>query len=48
MEALDAALAVIAAIAPQEIPEDWLTKLAKRILSAEEKAQIKASGRWEK
>ncbi len=45
VEALDAALA---AISPREIPEDWLTKLAERILSQEEKAQIEALGGWEK
>ena len=45
MEALYAALA---AIAPEEIPEDWFTKLAERILCVEGKAQIEASGRWEK
>ena len=45
VEALDAALA---AISSQEIPEEWLTKLAERILSAEEKAQIEALGGWDK
>ena len=45
MEALHAALA---AIAPQEIAEDWFTKLVERILSVEGKAQIEASGGWEK
>jgi uncharacterized protein len=45
VEALDAALA---AISPQKIPEEWLAKLAERILSAEEKAQIEALGGWEK
>ena len=45
IEALDAALA---AMTPQEIPQDWLTKLAERILSVEEKAQIEALGGWDK
>ena len=31
-----------------EIPEDWLTKLAEKFLSDEEKAQIEALGGWDK
>src|SRR5260221_5218814 len=41
VEALDAALA---AISPREIPEDWLAKLAERILIPEEKRQVEAMG----
>ena len=32
----------------QDIPEEWLKKLAEKVLSAEEKAQIEALGGWEK
>ena len=31
-----------------EIPEEWLRKLAERLLTEEEKAQIEALGGWEK
>lgn len=31
-----------------DIPEEWLTKLAEKFLSEEEKAQIKALGGWDK
>src|SRR5262250_3179728 len=31
-----------------EIPEEWLRKLAERLLTEEEKAQIEAMGGWEK
>lgn len=45
VESLDAALTKIAT---QEIPEEWLRKLAEKILSDEEKAQIEALGGWDK
>ncbi|MBL8512002.1 MAG: VWA domain-containing protein [Betaproteobacteria bacterium] len=45
VEALDAALA---AVFPQSLPDEWLKKLAERLLSDEEKAQIQALGGWEK
>ncbi len=32
----------------QELPEEWLRKLAERLLSDEEKAQVEALGGWEK
>ena len=32
----------------QEIPEEWLRKLAERVLTEEEKKQIEALGGWEK
>ena len=35
-------------IEPVEIPEEWLRKIAERMLSEEEKAQIQAMGGWEK
>ena len=41
VEALDQALSAL-------IPEEWLKKLAERILSEEEKAQIEALGGWDK
>jgi uncharacterized protein len=41
VEALDAALSTL-------IPEEWLKKLAERVLSEEEKAQIEALGGWDK
>jgi uncharacterized protein len=41
VESLDAALSTL-------IPEEWLKKLAERVLSAEEKAQIEALGGWDK
>ena len=41
VEALDAVL-------PANIPEEWLKKLAERLLSEEEKAQVKALGGWDK
>jgi uncharacterized protein len=45
VESLDAALKKIVT---QEIPEEWLRKLAEKVLSEEEKAQIEALGGWEK
>src|SRR5471030_1391251 len=33
---------------PTEIPEEWLRKLAEKLLTEEEKAQIEALGGWEK
>jgi len=41
VEALDAVL-------PADIPEEWLKKLAERLLSEEEKAQVAALGGWDK
>ncbi len=41
VETLDAALSTL-------IPEEWLKKLAERVLSEEEKAQIEALGGWDK
>jgi uncharacterized protein with von Willebrand factor type A (vWA) domain len=41
VEALDAVL-------PANIPEEWLRKLAEKLLTDEEKAQIEALGGWEK
>ena len=41
VESLDAALSTL-------IPEEWLKKLAERVLSEEEKAQIEALGGWDK
>ncbi len=41
VEALDAVL-------PADIPEEWLKKLAERVLTEEEKAEIKALGGWDK
>lgn len=41
VEALDAVL-------PADIPEEWLRKLAERLLTDEEKAQVEALGGWEK
>lgn len=41
VEALDDALSAL-------IPEEWLEKLAERVLSDEEKAQIEALGGWDK
>ena len=41
IEALDAAVEA-------EIPEEWLRKLAEKLLTAEEKANIEALGGWEK
>lgn len=35
-------------IEPQEIPEEWLQKLAEKHLSEEDKKQIEAMGGWEK
>src|SRR4029078_3350481 len=34
--------------ATAEIPEEWLRKLAEKLLTDEEKAQIEALGGWEK
>jgi uncharacterized protein len=45
VESLDAALAKLAT---QAIPEEWLRKLAEKILTDEEKAQIEALGGWDK
>ncbi|NYZ11892.1 VWA domain-containing protein [Azospirillum sp. RWY-5-1] len=36
------------AIPVVDLPEEWLRKLAERVLTEEEKAQIKALGGWEK
>jgi uncharacterized protein with von Willebrand factor type A (vWA) domain len=41
VEALDAVL-------PADIPEEWLKKLAERLLTEEEKAQVEALGGWDK
>ncbi|MEO8102102.1 MAG: VWA domain-containing protein [Betaproteobacteria bacterium] len=41
VEALDAVL-------PADIPEEWLKKLAEKLLSEEEKAQVEALGGWDK
>ena len=41
VEALDALL-------PADIPEEWLKKLAERLLTEEEKAQVEALGGWDK
>ncbi len=41
VEALDAVL-------PADIPEEWLRKLAEKLLSDEEKAQVEALGGWDK
>ena len=41
VEALDAVL-------PADIPEEWLKKLAERLLSEDEKAQVEAMGGWDK
>jgi len=35
-------------IEPQEIPEEWLRKMADRYFTEEEKAEIEALGGWEK
>mgnify|MGYP003335165572 CR=1 FL=1 len=35
-------------VAPAEIPEEWLRKLAEKLLTEEEKKQIEALGGWEK
>lgn len=45
VESLDAALAKLAT---QAIPEEWLRKLAEKVLTDEEKAQIEALGGWDK
>ena len=45
MENLDAALAKAF---QKEIPDEWLKKLAEKLLSEEEKAQIEALGGWDK
>ncbi len=36
------------AVLTRDLPADWLTKLAERTLSAEEKARVQALGGWEK
>ena len=41
VEALDAVL-------PADIPAEWLKKLAERLLTEEEKAQVAALGGWDK
>ncbi len=41
VEALDAVL-------PADIPDEWLKKLAERLLTDEEKAQVEALGGWDK
>ena len=33
---------------PQEIPDEWLRKMAEKLLTPEEMAQIEALGGWEK
>ena len=35
-------------VLPADIPEEWLKKLAERVLTEEEKAEIKALGGWDK
>jgi uncharacterized protein with von Willebrand factor type A (vWA) domain len=45
VEALDAALSAMSA---QPIPEEWLRRLAERVLSPEEKAKIEALGGFDK
>ncbi len=40
--------AALEKLLPQDIPEEWLKKLAEKVLSAEEKARIEALGGWEK
>jgi uncharacterized protein with von Willebrand factor type A (vWA) domain len=45
MENLDAALTQLF---EKEIPEEWLKKLAEKLLTDEEKAQIEALGGWDK
>ncbi len=45
VESLDQALA---AVFQKDIPEEWLRKLAEKILTEEEKAQIDALGGWDK
>jgi uncharacterized protein with von Willebrand factor type A (vWA) domain len=45
MENLDAALTKLF---EQEIPAEWLQKLAEKLLTDEEKAQIKSLGGWDK
>ena len=45
MESLDDALA---RAFKQEIPEEWLRKLAEKLLTDEEKAQVEALGGWDK
>ncbi len=45
MENLDAALTKLF---DQEIPAEWLQKLAEKLLTDEEKAQIKSLGGWDK
>ena len=34
------------AVLPADIPEEWLRKLAEKLLNEEEKAQIEALGGW--
>ena len=36
------------AVLPADIPEEWLRKLAEKLLNEEEKAQIEALGGWDK
>jgi len=36
------------AVLTRDLPADWLTKLAEKTLSAEEKARVQALGGWEK
>ena len=41
-------VAALDAVLPADIPEEWLKKLAERLLSEEEKAQVEALGGWDK
>ena len=45
IESLNAALTKVS---PQTIPDEWLKKLAERLLSEAEKAEIEAIGGWDK
>ena len=36
------------AVLPAEIPEEWLRRLAEKLLTEEEKAQVEALGGWDK
>jgi uncharacterized protein len=41
-------LDLMSEVAPRELPEDWLRKLAEKHLTDEEKAQVQTLGGWEK